>query len=177
MGWTSSYIWNSKQSMVNHCIDESTWGAKTEVIKHSVRGNHVWVLVKDKASEEISVVLFLISKFNDGEWGYKDLCDSSGPFYYDCPVSFIKSTQESPRKLCDRTKNWHTEVKQFHAKERTLKKKLNALVPGDRVEYGKVIYVLVEKLGRLGWNVINTIDGIEYRMKTKQLKASKVLAS
>ena len=54
--------------------------------------------MKVRGQGEVFVALYLISN-SKGEWGYKDLDDSVGPYYFDCPLSYIEKTIKSGRKL------------------------------------------------------------------------------
>lgn len=175
MGWTFSYNWQQKKDIVEHCLD---FGENYKVLKHSVKGNHLWVLaqhIKDNKPGVMFIALFLLSK-SQGEWGYKDLDDTCGPYYYDCPISYVKAVKESGRELSKTSSEWMEKVEQHHTIVAEKRKKSKALKPGDKVNFQGVIYQLIKKYGgRYGWEVRSMQDHGIYRMKAKQVSASELV--
>ena len=61
-------------------------------LKHSLRGSHLWKLVevteKKSGKTEKYIALDLIG-CRAGCWGYKDICESMGPYETDCPLTWF----------------------------------------------------------------------------------------
>ena len=180
MGWTFGNFWRTKQDVVEHCID---WGTRFATLNHSVRGNRLWVLLQYNEGErkgDVFVALYLLSN-SGGEWGYKDLDDTVGPYYYDCPLSYLTKTIESGRALSESTKSWHENVRKYHAEQRSKKKEVtkmaSKLKPGVVLEFCDKQYKLCEKYpGRKGWEVRCLDDNKIYRMMHKQVYQATLVA-
>ena len=176
MGWL--YGWDSRQELVGHLIDPQQYSA-AKILKYRLVGNHLWMALKNKGySQEpwASVSLALIAS-EQGEWGYKDMGESSGPSYYDCPMSIIKlveSTEggEPPNEYASR---WRAECRHYAARKKENSKPKAA---GTVVELCGIQYKLVRKLApRRGWIVLSTKDNLEYRMAAKYINQSKILTT
>lgn len=173
MGWTTG--WHSKEQVIEHCLD---WGSKFNSLAHTVRGNRLWVLKQYNEGEragEVFVALYLISN-SKGEWGYKDLDDSVGPYYFDCPLSYIEKTIKSGRKLSEWTVEWHEKVRAHHKASKAKRQKAKQLEVGMKIKFAGVIYKLISKYdGRRGWRVESQSDGVTYRMMSKQVRLADIV--
>ena len=83
-------------------------------LKHSVRGNQLWT-VEEATNKETGVksriiALYLMSK-DDGNWGYKPLCESMHPYYYNCPLSYLKMVPVKNQNWRDVVIKRHNEKK------------------------------------------------------------------
>ena len=94
MGWSFGYG-DSKEDVIadrtKTCENEhGIW----KTIKYSVRGNVIYSVreVTNKKSGEVSrfIAVDLLGNPDRSGWGYKDLDESCGPYYFDCPVSYFK---------------------------------------------------------------------------------------
>ena len=97
MGWTSSSSWVTKQDVVEHVTSQYVWGEKFNILKTSDKGKCFWLLVEYTQGERKGqrfIALFLINR-ESKEWGYKDMDESCGPCYYNCPVSFINEAAKT----------------------------------------------------------------------------------
>ena len=183
MGWTYSSSWQTKKQVIDAVTSQSHWGENFHILKKSIRGNHLWVLVqyadtpetqkKQKAGLKF-VCLFLLSK-DAGEYGYKDIDETMGPCELDCPKSYIEEAEQTGSGINEYARNWREKVIAYHAKKNTNSKR--AFKAGDIVQYYDRQYILCEKAGpRLGWLVKDRESGNRYRMKQTQLNAGKVIA-
>lgn len=175
MGWTYSQNWTSKEAIISHCID---WGDKFTTLEHSVKGGRLWVLLQYNEGDkkgDVFVALYLLQK-DGSEWGYKDMDDTCGPYYYDCPISFINRTVDSGRALKSNTTAWHDQVRAYHAKSRERRKNAASMRAGMKILYQSVVFELLEKLpSRRGWRVKSTENNAVYRMMAKQVSASEIV--
>jgi hypothetical protein len=176
MGWTYSWDWTSKQRVINHCID---WGERYTTLSHSVRGKCLWVLLQYNEGEkkgDVFVALYLLAK-DEHEWGYKDMDDTVGPCYYDCPLSFIKRTVASGRTLGQSTLDWHEQVKAYHLKQRAKTKQTATFSVGMTIKYAGQLFKLIQKYpGRWGWQAKSLDDGAIYRLMAKQVSKSELVS-
>jgi hypothetical protein len=183
MGWTFSTHSQSKSDFVKQTLGEAfPAGADRSsfrLLKSSLRGNNLWVLCK-RGNNPPEIGLFLLSR-QDGCWGYKDMGESDGPFYYDCPLSFLAEAPE-PDCIASRDhrgegKSWRSFVRDFHANtssRRRSRPKVGDLVslPGDKfIDYGGT-YAVTDDLGRKGLVLNNYL-----RLNSRQIKYLEPLAA
>jgi hypothetical protein len=94
----------------------------------SLVGNHLWGLYPAVTNTDtfkqgdLIIHLFLLSG-NRGEWGYKIMSESSHPYYYTCPIKFLK-------KAVSLSDAWRFKVLEHHA-SKPVKKSFNV---GDVIE-------------------------------------------
>lgn len=62
------------------------------------------------AERWIGCDLLQYSRADDG-WGYKDMEESMGPYYYSCPLKYLDMVPEA-------NKNWREGVRQHHERRR-----------------------------------------------------------
>lgn len=61
------------------------------ILAHSLRGNHLWKLVRlIRQGKRITFIALDSLGSHRGEWGYKDLSEFMGPCESDCPLRFLK---------------------------------------------------------------------------------------
>ncbi|WP_323016437.1 hypothetical protein [Castellaniella sp.] len=163
MGWMYSPSWRTKQELVAHLAENR--GGKCTVIKHSTVGNHWWAVFEWKETGRRFIVLCLLSSGREDGWGYKDMDESMGPFYYDCPLGFLKIAGEPAN---NNAKLWREKVIEYHAN----KARIRAAKPsvGDVLEVYGVEYRLTTNVGRRGWNARRVSDGVgPYRLTCAQV--------
>lgn len=134
MGWLIG--WSSKKALVEHLTSDLS--ENNELIRHSVVGNNLWMLMLYKPSQEKFIALCLLKYVRGGgprnnDWGYKDMDETAHPYYYDCPVTMLREstcTVESAVKWRKYALEWH-ETRRINAKAwKTVK-------PGDIVVAGE----------------------------------------
>lgn len=107
MGWTFYNVMTDYTGKVNRkaeCDKLLTWNSDRsagKVIKSAMRGSVYYAAFEhtDKLTNEVKVVgaVFLTSSDikNGCNFGYKDMDETCGPGYYDCPLSIIKLLSET----------------------------------------------------------------------------------
>lgn len=181
MGWTSSYSWKTKQDVMDEVLSSTYWGKKINVLKHSLRGNCLWVLAEhtreDLKGKNQFISLFLLSK-NDGCYAYKPMDESCGPYYYNCPLTYIDSVEKHGGEVDAITRNWRQSVKDYHQNAKLKKQAVKSLAPGMKLKLYGVVYGLIRKhSGRKGWEVQSLSDGCFYRMTCKQVSSAELVTS
>lgn len=141
MGWL--FCAESKKNLVEHLIANIS---KDRYIRHSVRGNNLWVLMwtVDKAEKFILLLRMQGTKGNSlpayCRWGYKDMDETMGPYYYDCPISMIhESTCSDPRAV-----EWRKSVLDHHENKKRSAKLWKSVKQGDIVAAGDRKVVVID---------------------------------
>jgi hypothetical protein len=140
MGW--SYGWKSKAALVEYLTAGSPrtfapfnpkypdfrarWYSR-EVVKHTLVGNELWVVLRTKyeyaehatapvteTKIDTAIVVCLIESEN-GDWGYKDMSEEEGPYYYGCPLNYLALAPET-------NSEWRAGVRAAHAKKNAVRK-------------------------------------------------------
>ena len=115
MGWLIG--WNSKKELINKLTRNFEGENYTNVcLNYCVRGICLWQVRKRVKSDlEGSVIetkkyitLDLIKEFEGNEYGYKDMDESCDPFYYSCPLKYLKM---APEVVCQ---EWRDKVVAYH---------------------------------------------------------------
>ena len=166
MGWL--YGWNSKQELVKH-LEDLEENANYTIVKSTTIGNHWWAVIEGKPGSSLEgerlAVLCLLGS-HDREWGYKDMDETMGPYYYDCPISYLSMLTE-PRN--DSARAWREQVKKYNddkAKAKTLK---SLLKEGSTVVVYGNEYKLTRYLARKGWEACRVSDGMLFRITARQI--------
>lgn len=149
MGWL--FGWDTRKQLADHLINDN--GVKT--IKHCFKGNNIWAVqeytypidYRDPAKAGTTVrfiALYLIKgpvfgkgHLRDG-WGYKDMDESAGPYYHNCPVSYLDMVPDPGSHATE----WRAKVRELA--ERSKRK----LVEGQKISLYGQEYTVGEKVGR-----------------------------
>lgn len=75
-------------------------------VVHELCGNILWVVVAEEVLNQNLIVGFLL-RAPDGGWGYKPIEESMHPFYYSCPLRFLKLAPVA----CE---EWRAKVREYH---------------------------------------------------------------
>lgn len=78
------------------------------------RGLHLWSLYETPKGERF-IQLDLIEKAPDGSYGYKDIDESMGPFYHDCPLRLLRAAGPTTSKTAQ---EWRNRVREAHKRSR-----------------------------------------------------------
>ena len=96
MGWT--FGWSDKKTLVDELGDGYS-AAPHKILKQSLRGNVLWQLVQinprsvDLFEPYVTIWCNLLQNM-EGEWGYKDMSISSGPYATGCPKSYLNAVTD-----------------------------------------------------------------------------------
>jgi hypothetical protein len=136
MGWLFETHPSSKSDYVDRVLKRNFAPANPDstctLLDHSLRGNHLWLLVK--AGDQGPFIGLFLLECHDGCWGYKDMDESMGPYYYDCPLRFLRQAPEPDNAGRDHDRSgrgWRDHVREHHAKVR--QQRLNRPRVGDQV--------------------------------------------
>lgn len=180
MGYTSFSSSKTKQDVINS-ITEHKWNDYCELEKSTLRGNSLWCLVRYNEKSEYHgdyfIALYQLSCYQ-GQWGYKGMTESEGPYYYTCPLAYIKTVEKNKAEPCEFAHAWRQKVKQIHEHKKSQKKMVSGLKPGDKIEYSNTVYTLKVDFGKSGWHVTCDSENSKlYRMDCRKVNASKLVSA
>lgn len=116
MGWSFGPE-KSKQELVKRLLGDG-YG---KTVDYSLRGNTLWV-VKENDSTRYIACFLLSGKGEPGyKWGYKDLCESMHPYYYDCPKALLALAPVACPEWRSGVYAWHEKQAAMRAWEKNLK--------------------------------------------------------
>lgn len=154
MGWTfTRQTGLDKSFFVNNMIQEHS----PRIQEHQVCGNEVWAIAKSHNGTQY-ITLFLVKK-HKGFWGYKEIDESMGPYYYKCPKKFIDKVPAT----CKVSEQW----RERWAEEQERKKFKIEIGKTYLLHSGKKV-LIVGKLPR-GWLGIHEETQYQYRVYPKDV--------
>jgi hypothetical protein len=174
MGWL--FCASSKDELVAHIEHDLSKVSGLTILGKAVRGSRLWYAVEHRfaspylpegGGEQRFIVLYLTECDRRDHpayrWGYKDMDESMHPYYYDCPIRLLDLTPQAIES------EWRKAVRAHHAKRKTVPKPEKHKV----VTYGGERYQLNYPIApRRGWDVTRVRDGMNFRMKAKQVNAA-----
>lgn len=168
MGW-SSYPNTVKQDIVNKIITNRYWADGVEVVKHSLRGRQLWLLlmsIEKNGGQQYFISLALVeSDRRDRTVNVKHISESCGPAYYNCPLSFIM--QASPVEPGSFADKWRKEVMEYHKSRK--KASSNYIPEGARIANDNQTFELQGKHSK-GWRLAIDVDtAMTFRISTRTL--------
>lgn len=167
MGW--SFGWDSKKELVDLASQDSFYSAGYKHLKTRVVGNNLWSAIQ-KPDGEVMISLVKL-QCAEGEWGYKAMSDSMGPYEYNCPLSLISMTTTSSSAAAT---EWRENVREYH---RAIKER-PAYAGGQTWEFGGEEYKLTEPAGpRRGWICLRVRDNKVFRFAATHLANAKLISA
>jgi hypothetical protein len=157
MGYFFSSRWPTRADMVRHLNADLPEFSK--LIKARTVGNNHWQAIEyiNAAGENVRyIALALIRHSREaGGYGYKSMDETSGPYYYNCPLNFLEGLSSPIGYAAD----WREKVRAYHAE----KKSRPLFRPGLKMSYNGWIFELIQPAGpRRGW-IVTRNDGREFR--------------
>lgn len=144
MGWYGSLTWKTVDDVTRAVLAdsgmESGWKVKAHRRTREGGYNVLWSVVVVEGVPRIRCDL--MSK-EGGEWGYKPMGESSGPFYYSCPLAFLDMAPEVNAE-------WRKGVREFHAAKKSAPK----LAPGAVFQLAPTATLQGESIGGLKVRVV-----------------------
>ncbi len=197
MGWLF-FHGKSKEDLIkdlvkgweNDCGENNVNHAKSTCLKHTAHGNRLWAvferILTEKATGKVLdsqryVMLFLLAKDPscDG-YGYKDIDESMGPNYYDCPMNYIEMSP-LPKNIgeMDFRIKWREGVKEywkFQKEKNKHGKEISAtLKVGDKIKIAGCVPDTFTITRIDGKDVTGFSGYVDYRIKPKHLKKAVII--
>ena len=137
MGWTFTKGVDKAAIVKEILTDRNAENDKGKwvVIDHSLIGNHLWYVFdwtdKVAGKTERIIGLSLLESSKTGGWGHKDMSESAGPCYYDCPLKYL---QMAPIPNSQYAQGWRDKVRAYHTNKNTKGKMVKDVQVGDIVK-------------------------------------------
>ena len=107
MGWTHTRGAGKKE--IKEEIRAGFTG-EWKLIADRIVGNHFWTVAKSP-NQGTMIVLFLLRKNRGFGWGYKDMEESMGPYYFSCPKKYLDMV---PLEVYGGNASWREQVAEHH---------------------------------------------------------------
>lgn len=169
MGWLYSTEWPTRKDLENHLLEDSRKTGR--YLAHKWVGSNFWFVVKSRHDEVPFICLCLTAKhknigYSGGDgYGYKDMSEEMHPYYYDCPLDFLKKAPVACQE-------WRDKVVAFHENEKRCKDMKKNLQVGTVIllKYCKIPEVKLTQLKPMR----GVYGGITYRISPKLLKSAEI---
>jgi hypothetical protein len=130
MGWFYPYCATKKSIIAELTKPEEVLIDKTGVVKlrkttlkHCYRGNNftgvLWVVYEmARLNKKDRIIVCFLMKCINKEWGYKPLEEPMGPYFYSCPLSYLRlvPVEDYPNTTCT---EWRKGVYEYHNKRKS----------------------------------------------------------
>lgn len=169
MGWLFSTNWPTRASMREHLCNDN--GLKT--IKSCWKGNNLWAVQEftydqgEKAGQTVRfIALYLVRWHGDCQgWGYKDMDESAGPYYYNCPISYLDMVPDPGGYATE----WRAKVREQHAAS------TRKLVEGQKIRLYGIEYDVGKPRGKGTYWIWMTGTSAQFHLPRRMLKHVEVL--
>lgn len=111
MGWIFTQG-ATRADTIDRCIrfQENEHGRWT-TLAHCTKANVLWAVIewhrKDTGQTQAFIGCFLLARHKGYGWGYKDLSESMGPYYYSCPLAYLDMAPEADAAWRQKVREWH----------------------------------------------------------------------
>jgi hypothetical protein len=180
MGWTFFHDNRAKPGdiLARELSDTNDAGAVWSIVDHATRGRE-WYAVQrvDKpGADPVFYGLVVLFTRKNGEFGYKDMTECMGPYYYNAPARLLnmldKLAPNAPQSAID----WRAKCRATLADKRKPKRKL---APGSIVEFPNVkgqFELIMPNGPRRGWSVRYVGGSMSYTANARQIAQCSVIA-
>lgn len=168
MGWTVTFDSNRRQ-LIQERTRSATQadGTRWECLRHTAVGNVLWTVWEVTPADPKPPMAYrepyryigcdLLAPGRKGEgWGYKDLCESMGPCYNTCPLSYLDMAPVADA-------DWRAQVRAWHASR---KRKVDI---GDVLIFEGLAIPEVKIVSKQGRRLVGEYGGCLYRIPPRIL--------
>lgn len=127
MGWTSCNRWKTASDVRKEVVDTCFTG-KYEAVDSSYTGVENYFLVLNKENGKHTIAVVLIRK-EGGEFCYKIIDETTGPFYFNCPERILKKSDESGETAT----KWREDCRRLASMKKEVKTRYPNLKKGDKL--------------------------------------------
>ena len=114
MGWTITPGAKRRDVIKERTTDYEDNTQRRECLARAVRGKVLWtvweITIKRDGRTQRYIGCDILGTDGEGNYGYKDECESVGPCHYSCPLKFLRMV---PEVACE---GWRQKVREFHAR-------------------------------------------------------------
>lgn len=169
MGWLYSEQWQSQKEVEKHLIGQIAQAGCKVLDTSSCWGEFYALCEHPNGERDIFVALIKgtkPSRHKCGEFGYKSMCESVGPFYHNCPERILsQSTDQSETAVA-----WRDNCRKLRKEKSLQRKVLKSLKEGDKLltSFGELIFMYHHKSTQF---VAKRVDsGKVFRYNVKHIK-------
>ena len=105
MGWTGIDMYMATPKDRQRYLDDQFNYKDNRVIKSTMRGTTYYAVINSPKYGNFAVVC--LTKYSRGEFAYKDMDETMGPYAYDFPVSWLKLLSPTDNKYAN---EWRKKV-------------------------------------------------------------------
>ncbi len=119
---------------------------KLACIAKCCTGNNLWAVFERTVKERTEdgtvtpartyrfICLFMLSNHRSYGWGYKDVDESMGPTYYNCPLKYIEMAEAMPMPAVEMhyAAEWRQAVRNHWQRQSQVRENAAGLKPGDK---------------------------------------------
>lgn len=125
MGWLVTHGSTLRGQIASRSQGWENDKMKSECLAKCFKGNvcfsgklwSVWEQTNKVTGEKKRFILCDLLEYRrdvDG-WGYKDMCESMHPYYYDCPLKYLGMVPDTSEGACA---EWRKEVRAHHERKK-----------------------------------------------------------
>lgn len=132
MGWTFFNASGKPSEILTReftQIPSEKYPSTFKVLDQSMRGRVWYAVIESTNPEGIKRVYGMICLWTlrRGEFGYKELGEDMGPYYYNAPLRIVNLLDELSPKPLGFAQKWRESVRTYHAHQKNKKVAKNAL--------------------------------------------------
>lgn len=94
MGWDFCREWKTKADVVTELVKNLSNSSRYQLVAHKSTTNGLWSVVRNLETGKKLIFFDLIKRERNG-FAVKSMEESMGPYFYDCPSSFVYLVPES----------------------------------------------------------------------------------
>ena len=175
MGWT--FFNDTGETVGAICTREFTANnpgvVQFSIVDQSTRGSVWYAIARVDRPNETPVFYGLVwlTSRRGGQFGYKDMDETCGPYYWDMPARLLDQLDKLAPNPPGSALDWRARCRAKLASKR--KQSRRVFAPGQLVQFGAVgrVFELISPAGpRRGWYVkLANANGQQYRASAKQM--------
>ena len=159
MGWSFMDQQSRKGLIVHLTRSEASNGVARQCLRHCISGNVLWTVwevtePEEKVRRYIGCDLLACQRGHG--WGYKEMCESMGPYYYSCPLAYLDMVPVA-------NEEWRVQVRAYHEARN---RQVNI---GDVLVFEGLPIPEARIIAKRGRSLIGVYGGYSYRLSLRTL--------
>ncbi len=158
MGWLFTKGSTRKELIAELTANSEYNGVVRRCLRHTAVGNVLWTVWEVSGHPEKGIYRYigcdLLACQRGFGWGYKNMSESMGPFYYSCPLAYLDMVPVANQE-------WRDKVREYHASR-------NRVVDiGDVIVFEGVSVPEVRVVEKHGRTLVGEYDGKRYVIRPR----------
>lgn len=114
MGWTSYFATHYKNGKIDKKAElDEMFSRNQKILKSQMVGSTYFAAVQDESTKETWAAIIL-TQMQNGEFFYKDMDETVGPYNYNCPKAILKLLSPTENKLAN---EWREKCYEYHKQQ------------------------------------------------------------